>query len=310
MEVGSEPSVRFETLRCRLIASAPWMGLAIERTGLTDRKDSVGITEITSVRANRVEHCAEQVVQWCVLGVLKDTTGTQLPSTAACQENRQIMMVVPVAVIDRAAIDDQGVIEQVPVTIGSLAHLLQEVTELLAVVAIDLRNFLDVFLFVFVMGKLMVTVFDLDHGERAVASLVGQHETGDTGRVGSKGQDHQVVHEPNVLGRVAGFFGRRLGSFRQLDRGCEPRDALLEFANTGEVLVEFSRIIGSDLANQMLALVSDEIENARLEPLFFCIRTTSNSKQPIESPRRLDLFARRKRFASPGDVVGVSTRIA
>ena len=177
MEVGSEPSVRFETLRCRLFASAHWMGLAIERTGLTDRKDSVGITEITSVRADRVEHCAEQVVQWCVLGVLKDTTGTQLPSTAACQENRQIMVVVPVAVIDRATIDDQRVIEQVPITIGSLAHLLQEVTELLAVVAIDLRNFLDVFLFVFVMGKLMVTVLDLDHRERTIAPLIGQHET-------------------------------------------------------------------------------------------------------------------------------------
>jgi len=227
MEVGSEPSVRFESLRFRLIASALWMGLAIERTGSTDRKDSVGITEITSVRSDRVEHCAEKVVQWRVLGILKHTTGTQLPSTAACQENRQIMVVVPVAVIDRSTIDDQRVIEQVPITIGSLAHLLQEVTELLAVIAIDLRNFLDVFLFVFVMGKLMVTVFDLDHRERAVASLVGQHETGDTGRVGSKGQDHQVVHEPNVLGSVAGFFRRRLRSFRQLGRGSEPRDALL-----------------------------------------------------------------------------------
>ena len=83
------------------------------------------------------------------------------------------MVVVPIAVIDRTAIDDQGVIEQVPITIGSLAHLLQEVTELLAIVAIDFSNLLDVFLFVFVMGKLMVTVFDLDHRKRAVASLVG-----------------------------------------------------------------------------------------------------------------------------------------
>ena len=160
MELGSE-------------ASDHRRSFAIEQSGSTDRKDSVGITEITSVRADRVEHCAEQVVQRCVLGVLKNTAGTELPSTAACQENRQIMVVVPVTVIDRTAIDDQGVIEQVPITIGSLAHLLQEVTELLAIVAIDLRNLLDVFLFVFVMGKLMVTVFDLDHRKRAVASFVG-----------------------------------------------------------------------------------------------------------------------------------------
>ena len=113
-----------------------------------------------------------------------------------------------------------------------------------------------------------------------------------------------------MFGRVAGFFGRSLRSFGQLGRGCEPRDTLLEFSHTGEVLVELSRIIGSDLADQMLALVSDEIENARLEPLFFRIRPTSDSKKPIEGPCRLDLFARRERFAPPGDIVRVSTRIA
>ena len=60
MELGSEPSVRFETLGRRPQSDQPTLGgLAIERTGSTDRKDSVGITEIPPVGADRVEHRAE-----------------------------------------------------------------------------------------------------------------------------------------------------------------------------------------------------------------------------------------------------------
>lgn len=123
------------------------------------------------------------------------------------------MVIVSVAVIDRTTIDDERVVEQVAVTIWSFTHLLQKVRELFAVVAIDLGDLFDVVLLVLVVGELMVTVLDLDHREGTIATFVGKHKASDASGVGSEGQDHQVVHEPNVFGRIAWFLARCDGSF-------------------------------------------------------------------------------------------------
>src|SRR5262245_59832033 len=63
---------------------------------------------------------------------------------------------VDVGIAHAAAIDDQRVIEQRPVTVGCRAQLLEELREQLRVIRVDLRNLCDLVRIVAVMRDLVV----------------------------------------------------------------------------------------------------------------------------------------------------------
>ena len=159
------------------------------------------------------------------------------------------------------------------------------------------------------VGKLVVTVLHLDHRKGSVAPFIRQHERSDSGGIRSERENHQVVHQADVLRRIARFFRRLIRSFRQYHRGRKTGDPLFDLAHAGEVFVQLSRVIGTDASGEVLSLVIDEIEDALLRALLFGIPSTRHAEQSCKRSLRLNFLARRQRFRPPRNVVGIRTGI-
>ena len=123
-------------------------------------------------------------------------------------------------------------------------ELLQEVGELFDEKLIDSLNLGHLLGVVLVMREFVMPLFDVQFGVGAVAAGVGEHERGDAGRVGLKREGHQVVHQPDVLGRLVRDAGRDLiGRDRRGDRPVSiPVDPLFDLADALEILVHLATV--------------------------------------------------------------------
>ena len=125
--------------------------------------------------------------------------GLDRAAAATGHEDRQVVVVVAVAVADAAAVDDHRVVKQRAIALTDRLQLAEQVGELFDVKAVDL---LDLFMLVrvaAVVREVVVAFGNADEGVALVAPLVGEHEGADPGRVALEGEHHQVAHQADVL---------------------------------------------------------------------------------------------------------------
>src|SRR5439155_10370555 len=104
----------------------------------------------------------------------------------------------------------------------------------------------------------------IDLGVTAVAALIGEYESPDAGQIALKSEYHQIGHDLQMIAvvlRFASRLGQAACQFR-IDRLAEVLDALFEFTDRTEVLVELAQIGGAELAFEPLGVFLNEIENA------------------------------------------------
>ena len=103
---------------------------------------------------------------------------------------------------------------------------------------------------------------DAHHSIATIVPGVRNHERADAGCVRLERQGHDVVHRPNMRFEFAGYtLGHIIfGNFRRF--GGFPVDPLLEFTNTGEVLIELALICFTQFFSQRHGIFSDQVENA------------------------------------------------
>jgi hypothetical protein len=165
------------------------------------------------------------------------TAGVDAPGALAEDEGRNVVkrMLVPVA--HRGAVDNQRLVEQRPVTAGRRVQLVEEVSQHLHVIDVDLRLLLDEPLVVPRMGDDVVLLGLTERPEYLSAQLASHHERKDTGRVRLKGQHQQVEHQLRMRFPIRWRVGRALWQLHDgLVGPLGSRDALLDLANGVEVL--------------------------------------------------------------------------
>ena len=130
------------------------------------------------------------------------------------QQNGQIVVVVPVAVANGAAVNNHAVVEQRSFAFLDGFHFAQETRELLHVKMIYLRDFFLFRLVVLMVGKGVVAFRHANGRIRAIVAVVRRDEGDDTSRVALESQRHHVIHQLQVffvlLGNTSGTREIRL----------------------------------------------------------------------------------------------------
>src|SRR5580658_10819905 len=96
-------------------------------------------------------------------------TTLEFTGTTSDQYQRQIGMGVAIPVGDAAAIEDHRMIEQSPVAIRSGFHTIDQISELIYVMGVDLDGFRDLIGIVLVVRAIMMTVGNTDVAVAAIA---------------------------------------------------------------------------------------------------------------------------------------------
>ena len=164
-------------------------------------------------------------------------------SAATRDHDGQVVVVVPVAVRDGPAVEDQGVVEHAAaVGVAGGVELAQKVGELLHVEAVDPPDLLQVLGPPLVVREVVVSLVDADLVEAAIVSLVGEQEGGDAGGVALEGEGQEIAHQPDVRAEVLGdCLGRRpAGAGQAVLFG--PLDLALHLPHTAQVLLELAPI--------------------------------------------------------------------
>jgi hypothetical protein len=140
----------------------------------------------------------------------------------------------------------------------------------------------------------MVRLADPEEGIEQAGKIAAEQEGDDAGLVGLEGEGGEVAHQLHVLAdvfgqavvgpfhgeeRLAGFAGG-VGGFVGL--GTHPVDALLHFADAGEVFVELGLVVGADFADEAGGVVLHAVEDA-LVPAAAAIL-----EEAVEGERRID----------------------
>ena len=167
---------------------------------------------------------------------------SQRAAAAPRHKNGKVVVVVPVAVANRSAIHNHAVVQQRSFGFLYGFQPVEEIGELLHVEVIDFRDFFLLRGVVLMVRKGVVPIGHADERIRPVVAIVRRDEGGDTRRVALERQRHQVIHQPQMLFILLGHAGRagkiRLcgGEFFGL------LDALLQFADGGEVFVQLMTV--------------------------------------------------------------------
>ena len=181
---------------------------------------------------------------------------------------------------------------------------------------LDLGDFGHEFGLVLVVGNVVVAFGDADFAEGAVGAVGGGHEADDAGGVGLEGEQHQVVHDPNVFAVFDGDPGgcvhaRILWQAEALGF----LDADFEFAHAGEVLVEFLLIARAELGLHGAGVVADEVEDGPLlllarEEQGVALAGGAGAKEPLEKEPWVALGREGRVRRGPGEVVLVGAGVA
>src|SRR5688500_3327641 len=108
-------------------------------------------------------------------------------------------MRVLVRIAQAAAIEQYRVIEQTAVAVGCGLQLLEKVAELLHLIGVDLREFLQLTRIVPVMRQPMMRFGDADFGERSRADFASEHEREDPRDVRLIRQALQIKHQLDMV---------------------------------------------------------------------------------------------------------------
>ena len=243
--------------------------------------------------------------------------GLEGAAAVAGEDDRQVVVVVAVAVGDAAAVDDHRVVEQaLAVDVLGLLQLVEEVGELLHVEVVDLGDLLEVVLLALVVGDVVVAVRDADLLEAAVAAIVGEHEGGDAGRVGFEGQHHHVHHQAQVLLIAAGFAGRRgLAGVGWQAHGFGLLDLFLDLADAGQVFIELVLVAAAEAAVEGFRVVLDEVEHRLLGGVaaaeaLGALLGIAGPEEPLEDRAGIRLGGHRLVFGPPRQVELVGAGVA
>ena len=202
-----------------------------------------------------VEHRQQQVRHVRVLREPQMPAALQLPGRAAREDDRQRAEVVLVAVAQRAAVEDQRVIEQRAVAVRRRLQLLEEVGELRHVVGVQLRELIHVAAVVRVMRQVVERIADARLREDGVAELAREHQRRDARDLRLEREHLQVEHQLQVLleRRPARRPAHRAASDR---RGTLLLGALnppLDLAHLVEILRQPATVAGRQILLQRRA---------------------------------------------------------
>src|SRR5262249_59928289 len=104
----------------------------------------------------------------------------------AGDENRQVIVVVGVAVADAAAVNEHATIEQRPLPFPGRFQFLKKISKLGRVELVDPAE-LFLFILAAAMVRQIVMAFrDSDEVVAAIAAIVGQHQRNDSCQIGLK----------------------------------------------------------------------------------------------------------------------------
>ena len=123
--------------------------------------------------------------------------GTSAP--AAGEQDREVLVRVPVAVAQAAAVDDHRMVEQGALAIGRRLQLPEEAREELRVERIDLRHAFDPFGVPAMVRERMMRIRDANLRVRAQAAFAPHHHRDDPRRVGLERDDLQIEHQVHVV---------------------------------------------------------------------------------------------------------------
>jgi len=144
-----------------------------------------------------------------------------------------------------------------------------------------------------VVGQAMVAFRDADFREGPVAALIGEQECGNPCRIGLESQRHHIEHDLNVILKPGRNAVRR--GHGRVDRLAKPfgfLNALLDFADTHEVFVQFLLVAIGQLALKGMCFIEHEIQNRTLFELspfqaLDSFAVAAGPKQPLKQKARI-----------------------
>ena len=133
------------------------------------------VADVVHWSAEPIEHRHVQVAHRCLFGHSNVTTSVDRAAAVPRHNHRQVFVVVPVSVTQTTAIDNHGMIQQVPFPFGRILHLLQEVTQLSDMEVIDPADLGMLLGLAAVVRKVVVPIGNVDHAVASIASRVRKH---------------------------------------------------------------------------------------------------------------------------------------
>jgi hypothetical protein len=135
---------------------------------------------------------------------------------------------------------------------------------LFGVPQIDFAHFRDHVRVVEVVRKVVMAFRDAYLIEGPVAAFAGKQHGRDASRIGLECQQEHVEHQLNVAAEIGRNAIRRV-RLRVNDRHpLSAFDALLDFADAGQILIQFLPVAAIEFLLQSIRIVHDEIEDGML----------------------------------------------
>ena len=140
-----------------------------------------------------------EIREGCPILVLDVPPTSQAGCGAACDQNREVHVVVQAGVAHPASVQVDRIVEQRAVAVRSGLQFLEELREERDMERVDLRDLLDLFRISAVVTGGMVWLWNADFRIGAVAELARELEGDDPRDIGLKRQHLQVEHESRVI---------------------------------------------------------------------------------------------------------------
>ena len=134
------------------------------------------VAERVLMYAHAIEHRQIEIGQGRILGELQMAAGFQAAAAFSRQQNRQLVVVVAIAVADGRAVQNHRIVEQRSRSFGHRLQLAEQIAELCQVETIDGRDLLLFLLVPAVMRQVVVSFRNFQEAIAAVAPLVGKDE--------------------------------------------------------------------------------------------------------------------------------------
>jgi hypothetical protein len=179
-------------------------------------------------------------------------------------DDGEVAVVVAGGVSEVGAGEDGGLIEEGVVAFFDLVEAGHEFGEEAHFLEFDEGEFFDLLFVAAVMAEVVPVFIDSFQSGDVVAA--GAAEGDEAGGIGAEGEEDEVIHELHIADEIGAVFdiARGLsvdGGFGELGPFFLNDEAFFKFANTGEVLVEGLVVFATELAGDVVGLLTDEIHN-------------------------------------------------